>query len=172
MYYAVLCYKPRYHGKRLTKYIGYMEWWSTQLLFIFIPIFLFIYSSIIHPSPAILTPPPSLQCLHTAILYSQPVLWASVGRTELVVDGTYSWSILPIQTNNCQHQHLEALRSLYTLHGDLMLMATLETAGGPLVQWMAGGLLWRFPPQSRPCKENQVCNTQLCRMVQAWGEVC
>lgn len=62
--------------------------------------------------------------------------------------------------------NIMALRSRYTLHGDLMLMATLETAGEPPVLWMARGLSCRFPSHSQPCKENKVCNT---RMVQAWG---
>lgn len=61
--------------------------------------FLFIYSSIIHLSPAPLTPPPPLQYLHSAILWQathhgEPV-WAGM-------DYTAGWAVQPVAALHTQ----------------------------------------------------------------------
>lgn len=123
------------YGKRLNKYIGCKEgWWSTRakklFLFILLLIFLFLHS-IIHPSPAILTPPPSLQCLHSAILLQSSHHVSHCGQ-DRTGGGWDKWLVAasPTQSAAQTPPNSNILRpwggSPCTLHGDLMLMATLE----------------------------------------------
>lgn len=100
-----------------------------------------------HPSPLAVI---SSVSLFSHFITSEPV-WAGPDRTPN------------------SSKHLQAPAESLHAHGDLMLMAILETAGEPAARWMARGLSWRFLPQSRPCKENQACNTQLCGRVWALG---
>lgn len=98
-------------------------------------------------------------------------IYSSVGRTGLVLDETRLVTALPTPKQLQPPTPWGPVEPLHS-HGDLMLMVTVETAGEPPVRWMARSLSWRFPPQSRPCKENQACNTQLLPMLQAWEGGC
>ena len=141
-----------------------------QPRFIFIPLpihhaslfFLFLHCSITHPCP---TPPPSLQNLHAAIL-SLSAHHASRWGPDCCCCCCCCWWWLMGHMAGRSFPHteqcLEALRSPHSLHGDLMLMATLETAGGALVRWMARGWSWRR------VRDNQACNTRLRRALEGW----
>lgn len=96
----------------------------TQLLFLFImlPIFILLH----HPPLSYHSNPPSISSVSPFSHFTTVnLMLASVVRTELVVDGTYGRSQLYPHNQQPKHQHLEALWSFYSLHGDLMLMATL-----------------------------------------------